>query len=120
MEGEQHEAPTDKATYCKVKGPLSIEHRGSAFGVMRRHMSLTCCLCSCNSCSVYGLMSIDLEAELGTYVLVVNTGGQGKGVGCSTDGGRAYHGMRRRMRSSAGVSSATKAADVTCEPVEYV
>lgn len=52
-------------TYCSVYGPLSIEHRGSALGVIRRNISLDCCLCSCRTCSVYvGMSKIDRCKEL--------------------------------------------------------
>jgi hypothetical protein len=42
----------DWLTNCNVYGPLSMEQRGSEFDVIRRKMSLDCCLCSCSTCSV--------------------------------------------------------------------
>lgn len=39
-------------TYCNVYSPLSIEHRGSEFGVIRRKISFACCLCSWSDFSV--------------------------------------------------------------------
>jgi hypothetical protein len=50
-------------TYCRVYVPLSIEHRGSEFGLIRRNMSLACCLCSCNACSVCINMYSQLVAQ---------------------------------------------------------
>lgn len=73
-------------THCNVYCPLSIEQRGSAFGVIRLNMSLACCLCSWRAVSVCKAQA-EVESCAGnmsqavtTHLLVVNGRGQREGV----------------------------------------